>query len=366
MPDLSNQLPPVNQLNPSDLAIPTSISRRTEEAEMNGKTFPSTLEPSFLIECIREWYHAQVVSLHRLPSDSEKYIYQVKLSSGAIWVLRVIEDASKATFVELAHLLLFFEQQHYPAERIVFTNEQTSIVNVSNWHLLMTTYLVGTPLEYVPPTFSLLGTAVGKLHALQSSLTYVPSPASMLPSGELAFAQQQLETIASRVPRPYIAQYELLENALVSIDRGASLPTTLIHNDCHPGNALLTAPEQVILFDWEGAGMGSAALDVGFLLVSCDGKAPWEPLSTSAFHLDEKLLQAVIEGYCHYHQLTTDELNYLPDAIRFRSLVFGACSFASAIAHQESAEFSQWWWKRYCAAEEIADQARISFEHLLQ
>lgn len=333
---------------------------------MNEKTVQSTLEPSFLIECIRKWYHAQALSLHRLPGDSGKYIYQVKLSSGATWVLRVIEDASKATFIELAHLLLFFEQQHYPAERIVFTVEQTTIVNVSNWHLLMTTFLVGIPLDYVPPTFSLLGAVVGRLHALQSSLTYVPSQASMLPSGELAFAQQQLDTIASRLPRPYIARYEWLENALLSIDRGASLPMTLIHNDCHPGNALVTAPGHVILLDWEGAGMGPAILDVGFLLVNCDRKAPWEPLSTRSSHPDEGLLQAVIEGYCQYHQLTTDELNYLPDAIRFRSLVFGACSFASAIAQQEKAEFSQWWWKRYCAAEEIADQARIFFEHILQ
>lgn len=333
---------------------------------MNEKPFQSTLEPSFLIECIREWYHAQAISLHRLPSDSGKYIYQVKLSNGAVWVLRVREDSSKATFIELADLLLFFEQQHYPAERIVFTVEQTPLVKVSDWHLLMTTFLVGTPLQYAPATFSLLGAIVGRLHALSPSLTYVPPCSRMLPSGELAFAQQQLDAVASRLPRPSIAQYELLEKALLSIDRGTDLPTTLIHADCHPGNALVTAPGSITLLDWEEAGIGPAILDVGFLLMNCDGKAPWEPLSTSSFHPDERLLQAVIEGYCQYHQLATDELNYLPDAIRFRSLVFGACSFASAIAQQKSAEFSQWWWKRYCAAEEIADQARIFFEYILQ
>jgi Ser/Thr protein kinase RdoA (MazF antagonist) len=125
-------------------------------------------------------------------------------------------------------------------------------------------------------------------------------------------------------------------------------------------------PGHVTLLDWEGAGMGPAIIDVGFLLVNCDGKAPWDPLSIGSFHPDKGLLQAVIEGYCQYHQLTTDELDYLLDAIRFRSLVFGACGFASAIAQQKSADFSQWWWKRYCAAEEIADQARAYFEHILQ
>ena len=334
--------------------------------QMNeGKFQPPQIRP-FLIECIREWYHAQVVSLHRLKSDSEKYIYQVNLTNGTCWILRVVEDQSYATFVELAHLLLFFEQQNYPAERIVFTVEQATTATVDGWHLMMTTFLVGAPLSYTPATFSLLGAIVGRLHALRPELPYVPPQARMLPSGELAFAQQQLDAIVSRLPRPYIAQYELLEQALLSMDRGTHLPTTLIHTDCHPGNALVTAPGHITLLDWEEAGMGPAIQDVGFLLVNCDGKAPWDPLSTGSFQKDEEFLQAVIEGYCQYHQLTTDDLDYLPDAMRFRSLVFGACSFASAIAQQKSAAFSEWWWKRYCAAEVIADQARTYFEHILQ
>lgn len=333
---------------------------------MNGRTFQSLLEAPFLVECIREWYHAQVVSLHRLPSDSGKSIYQVKLANGTLWILRVVEGPSKTSLVKLAHLLLFFEQQNYPAERIVFTVEQATTVTVDGWHLMMTTFLVGAPLSYTPATFSLLGAIVGRLHALKPSLTYAPPQARMLPSGEFAFAQQQLDAIASRLPRSYIAQYELLEQALVSIDRGTHLPTTLIHTDCHPANALVTAPGHITLLDWEEAGMGPAIQDVGFLLVNCDGKAPWDPLSTGSFPTHKELLQAAIEGYCHYHQLSTDELDYLPDAMRFRSLVYGACSFASAIAHQKSAAFSEWWWKRYCAAELIADQARTYFEHLPQ
>jgi hypothetical protein len=113
----------------------------------------------------------------------------------------------------------------------------------------------------------------------------------------------------------------------------------------------MTAPGHITLLDWEEAGMGPAVQDVGFLLVNCDGKAPWDSLPTGSFHSDEKLLQATIKEYCHYHQLTAVELDYLPGAIRFRSLVFGACSFASATAQQKRAEFSEWWWQRYCAAE---------------
>jgi len=330
--------------------------------DMNGRTLQSPL----LIECIRACYHVQVVSLHRLPSDSGKSLYQVNLANGVRWILRVGEVQNRASFVELAQLLVFFEQHNYPAERIVFTVGQTPLATASNWLLLMTTFLVGTPPPYTPATFSQLGAIVGRLHALKSALTYVPAQAKMLPVDELAFAQQELSAVASHLSRPYIAQYEVLEKALWSMDRGTYLPTTLIHNDCHPANALMTASGHIMLFDWEEAGMGSAVLDVGFLLVNCDGKAPWDPLSLGALLPDAALLQAVIEGYGHYHPLTPVELDYLPDAIRFRSLVFGVCNFASAIKQQKSAEFSQWWWHRYCAAEWIADQARRFFEHILQ
>lgn len=320
----------------------------------------------FLIESIRVWYRVQVISLRRLPSDSGKHIYQVNLAHGVRWILRVGDEASKTALVELAHLLTFFAQKNYPAERLVLTGEQTAMVAVDDWHLLITTFLTGTPLDYTPASLSLLGAIVGQLHALKPALSYVPPPADMLPSGELAFAQQQLVAIAPLVPPQYSVQYELLENALSSIDYGLKLPTTLIHNDCHPANALVTASGQVTLFDWEGAGMGPAILDVGFLLLNCDGKAPWKPLSTTPLHPDEERLRAVIAGYCQYHQLCTDELDYLLSALRFRSLVFGACSFATAIAQRENAEFSRWWWRRYCMAEEIADMARSYFEQILR
>ncbi|GCE06823.1 phosphotransferase enzyme family protein [Dictyobacter aurantiacus] len=333
---------------------------------MNEKDLQPTLESPFLVECIHRYYHAQTVELHRLPSDSGKYIFRVDLVDGTRQILRVVTDSDKSALFELTRLLQFFEQQDYPAERIILTTEQATTVTVEGWHLLLTTFLVGNPLEYTPSMFRLLGGVVGQLHALKPVLTYDPPRAGMLPSNELAFAQRQLDAVATRVPHLYIPQFDLLETTLSSLDRGTHLPTTLIHNDCHPFNAVMTAPGHVTLLDWEGSGLGPAVLDVAFLLSNCDGKAPWFPLSPEPFHPATELLQAVIEGYRQYHQLTTAELAYLADAIRFRSLVFGVCNFAAAIAQQQNAGFSQWWWTRYRAADEIADQARTRFEQLSQ
>lgn len=331
---------------------------------MNEFQYESGTEITLLTELIKQQYDVQPVTLRRLPSDFGKHIFQVKLANGLDWVLRIAEESSATLLIDVANLLIFLEQQHYSAERVILTNEQATISAVGNRYLLMTTFLVGTTLEYTPTNFSLLGAAVGQLHALKQALTYLPPQADMLPTKEFAFAQQQLTSIEPLVPQQFFAEYELLETALVSFDRGTNLPTTLIHNDCHPANALLTAPGQVTLLDWEGAGMGSAILDVGFFLTNCDGKAPWEPLSPVPFHMEETRIQAVVEGYQQYHQLTTGELDYLPDAIRFRSLVFGACSFAASITQHKNAEFSQWWWHSYQKAEEIANRARLYFERL--
>lgn len=331
---------------------------------MNESQHNPELEISFLAELVKQQYDVQPVTLRRLPSDSGKHIYYVQLMNGVAWILRIAEEISEPVFVDLARLLLFFEKHNYPAERILLTKEQLAIGTAGNWRLLMTTFLIGTPLEYTSENFLLLGEVVGRLHSLKHSLTYSPPFAPALPTGELAFAQQQLASIASLVPQRFSTEYTLLETALVSFDRGTSLPTTLIHNDCHPANALMTARGQVTLFDWEDAGMGSAVLDIGFLLENCDGKTPWEPLSSLPLQSETTRIHAVIEGYSRYYQLTSDELSYLSNAIRFRSLVFGACCFATSIAKHEDASFSQQWWKRYSLAEEIADKAREYFEQL--
>src|SRR2546423_1740002 len=185
---------------------------------MNEGKPPVDLEWSFLVKMVREWYDFQILALHKLPSDSEKDIFQVDLANGASGILRIVEDSSKETLVELVRLLMFFEQNNYPAERIMLTIEQTPMGAVSGWHMVMTTFLRGIPVASTPANFSLLGAILGRLHALKPFLTYLPPSSNMLPSGEIAFAQQRLASVAPIVPHHCIAQYEWLEKALSLID----------------------------------------------------------------------------------------------------------------------------------------------------
>jgi Phosphotransferase enzyme family len=47
--------------------------------------------------------------------------------------------------------------------------------------------------------------------------------------------------------------------------RAPALPSSVVHGDPWPGNAIHTAHDQVTLIDWENAGLGLPLLDLGFL-----------------------------------------------------------------------------------------------------
>jgi aminoglycoside phosphotransferase (APT) family kinase protein len=95
------------------------------------------------------------------------------------------------------------------------------------------------------------------------------------------------------------------------------LPHTLIHNDCHPANALRAASGDVVFFDWEGAGQGPRIAALGLLLYSCSVQAPDEPPMPS----DLERVDAVIGGYASRRALTHAEVQCLPDAVQVRPVV---------------------------------------------
>ncbi len=269
-------------------------------------------------------------------------------------------DSNTANPLALATLLLFLERHEYPAERVVRDLHNESLVMHDGWQLLMTTFIDGSEADNAPATLQQLGAQLGRLHALETVTSTELPVAEMLPAPELAYALSQLTGVTHQVPQDLVSRYQMLVEAIHSIDHCEGLPTVIIHNDCHLVNAVRTPTGKMMLIDWEGAGLGTAVIDVGFLLVSSQPSS----LATGESHLDSERINAVIDGYCQYHVLTPVELDRLPASIRFRSLVYGACSFARAIAEQrpEYPSEMRWWWTRYTAAEGIANLARKRFE----
>lgn len=324
-----------------------------------------------LTDLVERYYGAEGAVLQPLASDSGKRIYRVDRANGPRWVLRVYEAASDPSAAQtLLVTLLFLEEQMYPAERLVCSVDNTHIVTTDDGsQVLMTTFLEGKATDYSPATLRLLGARLGQLHALplaaENALARRLPPAEMRPPTEVPWALGQLASVASRVPRHLQVWHETLREALQRIDPCEDLPRVFIHNDCHPGNTVHIPAGEVVLLDWEGAGLGAAVIDLGFLLISCDTESPWTPPLPPG----PARIKAVIEGYCQHHRLTSAELERLPDTMRFRSLVYGAWRFADTLARGELEPTngrqpieSQWWWKRYLAADELAERARNQFE----
>ncbi|HEX4206414.1 MAG TPA: phosphotransferase [Ktedonobacteraceae bacterium] len=314
------------------------------------------MEHTFLAELVAIHYGIANAYLQPMTSDSGKRLYRVEAPDGQRSVLHLTQACDQKRCAELARVLLFLEQQHYPAERIVPTLKQTDIGTMNGWCHIMTQFVEGTHPDYSPEALFALGAQLGRLHGLTLPEKRTFPKAGMLPQNELAFAQQQLASIADKVPEQFHERYKMLQEALSSLDRCENLPVVLLHNDYHPANAIYTQHGELTFIDWDGAGVGPAIIDLGFLLSNCDGSVPWAPLPlTGEFHPDKTKLTAVLAGYSQYQQLVTEELDLLPDAIRFRALVFGACHFASMITEHGTPGPLMQWWARYTAADEITD-----------
>ncbi len=318
-----------------------------------------------LAESVETGYGIANFSLHALNSDTGKHIFRVEKASGQKLILRVYPLNQHEKLQNLITVLTFLEDRRYPAERIILAVNGDSITRHNGWQLLMTTYIEGTSADYTLPALRSLAAVLGRLHALcaspQGNGKEMLPEAEMLPSREIAYALTQLTSAKPLLPRNLYHRYDVLIAALQNVDLCDDLPTALIHNDCHPANAVHISTGQVILLDWEGAGSGPAVIDAGFLLASCDTESPWTP----PLPPDPARVIALVDSYCQHHVLTYAELERLPDAIRFRAIVFGACSFASAIKEHGSDDGSDWWWKRYNAADDIAERARKRFERYL-
>lgn len=315
-------------------------------------------EDIFLTTLVRQFYSGSLITWQPLPSDYGNRIYQLNLADGQWWVLRVFSADNQSVF-SLAHILSLLEGQCYPAEQIVRSMYNDVIMSYEDKLLLITRFVKGIPVDYSDAALHALGKTLGKLHALHVEDTSMLPKAEMLPATELAYAWSELSKVADNVPIALQQYYDVLAEAIHTLNRCENAPLVLIHNDCHPGNAIHTSSNEVVLIEWQGAGLGPSVIDVGFLLASCE--IPFEGVASLDFEQERML--AIIDGYRQYHNLNSMELGLLPDAIRFRALVYGAVSFANAIRRHEAKPYkSEWWWMRYAHADEIAARARVCFE----
>jgi Ser/Thr protein kinase RdoA (MazF antagonist) len=284
-----------------------------------------------------------------------------------------------------AATLDWLEEHAYPAPRVIRTRSGDLVGLAGVWATLATTYVTGTPLRPGTGQPRLLGEALGRLHALGEALGR-PHPLGEVsgrsqPLGEVSGRSQPLGEVSGRshplgealgrahfpgaagggaaiggaawdperaIPaalgrleavegltpagwRPLLDQFRAV--LLAVWRRAPALPSSVVHGDPWPGNAIHTAQDQVILIGWENAGLGLPLLDLGFCLLEChlDVGLPGSRPSAWHIHPDEKRVAAIVAGYSRWRELQPAEKDLLLEGIRFPAAYVGAIDFEQVL-----------------------------------
>jgi Ser/Thr protein kinase RdoA (MazF antagonist) len=292
----------------------------------------------------------------RLLTDSwDASVYLVNRPASSPWVLRMVDTASA---LGDAQVLAFLERKRYPAPRLIRTTAGQETIDHGARSIIVTSFVEGTPADFSPNTLYRLAEKLGQLHTLEiDAKTCSLPPASMLPASDMATALEWLQPVASTVPVGLRGIYNRLLEAIHSIGDSGHLPRTIIHNDAHPGNAVIAADGSTVFIDWHGAGVGPAIVDLGFLLISSEIAPSWAP----PLPMDKNRTRAIVDGYARHRVPTPAELNWLPDAMNFRALLYGAGHLATTATQGLDTPPEMWWWERYQAADDLAACVREEF-----
>ena len=220
-----------------------------------------------------------------------------------------------------AATLGWLEEHAYPAPRVIRTHSGDPVGLAGIWATLATTYVTGTPLRPGTGQLLLLGEALGRLHALGTAGAGAGvGRAAWDPETAIPAALGRLEAVKSLTPagwRPLLDQFRAV--LLAVRQRAPALPSSVVHGDPWPGNAIHTGRGQVTLIGWENAGLGLPLLDLGFCLLECHLDVGLPSNRPSAWHIqpDESRIAAMAAGYSRWRQLQPAEKDLLLEGIRF-------------------------------------------------
>lgn len=266
-------------------------------------------------------YRCQQVSLQSITEymSEDRGIYRADLDDEQSYVLRAFGYDVEATLLGQARVLDYLGQRPFLAPQVLRTKNGAALAADGSWTVLMISFIQGGMANFSPQHLLQLGACLGSLHTLSAKTCTEKNalPDSCLRPNQIS--QQALNQFIQL--RRYIPQdlHPFHEDALNTIQHlqsaAAHLPTTILHGDCWPRNAIIAEDGDLALIDWDGSGLGPAILDLGYLLLTCHlGKS-----QLPAIQPDPLLISAVIKGYCQQRQIIPAELLLLQDAIRFDS-----------------------------------------------
>ena len=267
----------------------------------------------------------------------------------------------------------------YPAPRLIRTHSDDPVGLDGAWLTLATSFVEGPVIRPSLAQLRMLGTALGRLHALDIAgaaggglaekpggdlagepgggaegergrdLAGGPGRASWYPETAIPATLARLDAVEALVPEELRDLYAQLRQTALTVQAGlSSLPRGMVHGDAWPGNAVQSGPDTVTLIDWETGGLGLPVLDLGTCLIeslldaqpsrsepAASGSASGPAPGSAAWLVepDEDRIAAVARGYASQRVVGAAERALLPAAVRF-----GACYVGAIHLHQALAE----------------------------
>lgn len=342
-------------------------------------------ETPFFLTAIEEQYGLQKHTLHLLRTNdpNEKRLFRVDYNNKPLYVLRAYHHSfvhtdlfsllsrysSLSTWLQAqASLLVHLAQQGYPAPQVVPSSTGTLVATYQDWSLLMITFVEGNAREATPEKMETLGAALGHLHTLPFPETSDKIGISWWElHAAIPFALHQFDTQAQHIPTEWQEDYRAYLATFRYFQQRPPLASTLIHADCWAENGIRTLADEVTLIDWECAGLGTAIIDLGTLLLHChfDQRDTYEHQYIPDYHPDPLRIAAVVKGYRRWRQPAPDELHALLEAVRFSIAWRGVWFLLLSTRTGWPAGLQQVlrrWRRWYTISEDIACISRACFE----
>jgi Ser/Thr protein kinase RdoA (MazF antagonist) len=287
-----------------------------------------------LAQLVARCYGLAEVRLHPVHqfAVAGRGVYRIEHAASERWLLRAYRQEAQADswLAERATTLLYLEQVNYPAPRLICTLDCDLMGRYDGWAALMVTFIEGEMAGGSLQDFCDIGAALGRLHRLaptQGSPASPVPPSRWQPPGKIASWIDQLLAVADYIPPELQRLYDFSLATLRRVLAWPNLPATILHTDCWANNAIRTPDGQLVLVDWDGAGWGSAILDLGYLLVACHASLPeWPQIIPSA-----ERIGAVMAGYQQQRAITPVEYDLLNDAVCFAEAFRAAQWLAEAL-----------------------------------
>ena len=235
-----------------------------------------------------------------LQESGERIVYKVNSSEG-LYVFKLSSGSKTRQQLEKdTAIFSYLKEKDFSAPRLLKTKNDENFLPFNDQFLYAINFIEGSVPIANTDNYRQLGEITARLHRLNdySIVTDFTAPSVI----EEMIEKNKQYTIGS--------DYEALLRALPDFSK---LPSSLIHTDIGLHNSIQKTDGEIVLVDWDDAGIGTRILDIGFPLICGFVK-------DNAFDIENA--RAYYRGYLKNADLTQQEKDHIFDAGLFYILMY--------------------------------------------